>query len=260
MAATRTPRAAPRFCSIESRSSSFTARARTRTVTSLTKAHARHTTRMKILGIQGSPSAVSRSGSLLALAQSRLQVVASSAGSIAVRELPAQALLHAQFDHPLIQLALPEVAQAQVLLVATPIYKAAYSGVLKSFLDLLPQDALRGKTVLPLATGGSIAHLLALDYALKPVLSALGARDILDPVFATDAQIVRHETLGYSPSPEVVARVEAALQTLIDRAEEFERTETAARERDELLARLQPKAAAPADPNPWPARDLRWSV
>lgn len=260
MAATHMPRPAPRFCSIESRSSSFTARARTRTVTSLTKAHARHATRMKILGIQGSPSAVSRSGSLLALAQSRLQGVASSAGSIAVRELPAQALLHAQFDHPLIQQALAEVAQAQVLMVATPIYNAAYSGVLKSFLDLLPQDALRGKTVLPLATGGSIAHLLALDYALKPVLSALGARDILDPVFATDAQIERHETLGYSPSPEVVARVEAALQTLIDRAEEFERAETAARERDELLARLQPKTAAPADPKPWPARDLRWSV
>jgi FMN reductase len=215
---------------------------------------------MKIVGIQGSPSATSRSASLLVLAQSRLQGVASNSHLIAVRDLPAQALLHAQFDHPLIRQALAEVAQAQVVLIATPIYKAAYSGVLKSFLDLLPQDALRGKTVLPLATGGSIAHLLALDYALKPVLSALGARDILDPVFATDAQIAKHETHGYTPLPDVVARVEAALQILIDRAEEFERSETAARERDELLARLQPKASAPADPKTWPARDVRWSV
>jgi FMN reductase len=214
-------------------------------------------TRMKIVGIQGSPSANSRSGSLLMLAQSRLQSVATSAHLIAVRELPAQALLHAQFEHPLIRQALNEVAQAQVLLIATPIYKAAYSGMLKAFLDLLPENALRGKTVLPLATGGSIAHLLALDYALKPVLSALGARDILDPVFATDAQIARHETVGYSPSPEVVARVDAALQILIDRAEEFERSEEAARERDELLARLLPKPAAPAA---WQARDLRWSI
>lgn len=86
-------------------------------------------------------------------------------------------LLHAQFEHPLIRQALAEVAQAHVVLIATPIYKAAYSGVLKAFLDLLPQDALRGKTVLPLATGGSIAHLLALDYALKPVLSALGRQE-----------------------------------------------------------------------------------
>ena len=216
---------------------------------------------MKIVGIQGSPSASSRSGSLLALAQSRLQgVVASHAQQITVRELPAQALLHAQFAHPLIRQALAEVAQAQVVLIATPIYKAAYSGLLKAFLDLLPQDALRGKTVLPLATGGSIAHLLALDYALKPVLSALGARDILDPVYATDAQLPKHETLGFAPSPEVVERVDLALQTLIDRAEEFARGEEAARERDELLARVQPKPSAPSEHAPWPARDVRWSV
>jgi FMN reductase len=174
--------------------------------------------------------------------------------------LPAQALLHAQFDHPLIRQALAEVAQAQVVLIATPIYKAAYSGLLKAFLDLLPQDGLRGKTVLPLATGGSIAHLLALDYALKPVLSALGARDILDPVFATDAQIPRHETLGYAPVADVVERVDLALQSVIARAEEFTRSEEAARERDELLARLQPKPAAPGDAKGWAARDVRWSV
>ena len=215
---------------------------------------------MKIVGILGSPSVTSRSGSLLHLAQSQLQSVATSLHTISIRELPAEALLHAQFDHPLIRQALAEVAQAQVVLIATPIYKAAYSGVLKSFLDLLPQDALRGKTVLPLATGGSIAHLLALDYALKPVLSALGARDILDPVFATDAQIVRHDALGYAPTLEIVERVEVALQILIDRAEEFDRSEVAARERDELLARLQPRPTTPMVPEPWPARDLRWSV
>lgn len=216
---------------------------------------------MKIVGIQGSPSASSRSGSLLALAlaltHSRLQPAASRSHLIAVRDLPAQALLHAQFDHALIRQALAEVAQAQVVLIATPIYKAAYSGALKAFLDLLPQDGLRGKTVLPLATGGSLAHLLALDYALKPVLSALGARDILDPVFATDAQVTKHDALGYAPGPEVVGRIESALQSLIDRAAEFARSEAAARERDALLARLQPR---PADPMKWPARDLRWSV
>jgi FMN reductase len=215
---------------------------------------------MKIVGIQGSPSASSRSGSLLSLAQSRLQGVASNTHAIAVRELPAQALLHAQFDHPSIRQALAEVEQAQVVLIATPIYKAAYSGVLKAFLDLLPQDGLRGKAVLPLATGGSIAHLLALDYALKPVLSALGARDILDPVFATDAQITKHETLGYVPGPDIVERVDLALQTLIDRAEEFARSEEAARERDELLARLQPRPAAHTELKNWAARDVRWSV
>jgi FMN reductase len=212
---------------------------------------------MKIVSVLGSPSLTSRSGSLLHLAQLQLQSVATSLHNISVRELPAEALLHAQFEHPLIRQALSEVAEAQVVLVATPIYKAAYSGLLKAFLDLLPQDGLRGKTVLPLATGGSIAHLLALDYALKPVLSALGARDILDPVFATDPQIPKHETEGYQPSADVQERVRASLRTLIDRAEEFQRQEDAVRERDALLSRAR---SGDITSRPWPTRDVRWSV
>jgi FMN reductase len=173
---------------------------------------------MKVVAIQGSPSAVSRSGSLLALALSRLQAVGGHGHVISLRELPAEALLQAQADDALIRQAVAEVAQAQVVLIATPIYKAAYSGLLKVFLDLLPQDALRGKTVLPLATGGSIGHLLAIEYALKPVLSALGARDILDPVFAADAQVPPHATRGHAPLPDVVARVDLALRSVVERA------------------------------------------
>lgn len=213
---------------------------------------------MKIVGILGSPSVTSRSGALLQHATASLQHVASSLHTISVRELPAEALLHAQFDHPLIRQALNEVNEAQVVLVSTPIYKAAYSGLLKSFLDLLPQDGLRDKTIVPLATGGSIAHLLALDYALKPVLSALGARDILDPVFATDPQIPKHETEGYRLLPEVQERVARSLQTVIDRNEEFQRLEDAAREREALLSRLQ--APQSGDPTRWASRDVRWST
>ncbi|MDQ0896682.1 NAD(P)H-dependent oxidoreductase [Paenibacillus sp. V4I7] len=61
--------------------------------------------------------------------------------------------------------------------------EASYTGVLKAFLDLLPQKGLECKVVLPLAVGGTISHLLAIDYALKPVLSALGARNILQGVY-----------------------------------------------------------------------------
>lgn len=200
---------------------------------------------MKIVGILGSPSATSRSSCLLQLTQSHLQAVATRLHTLSLRELPAEALLHAHIQHPLIQQALQDVQEAQVVLVATPIYKASYSGLLKAFLDLLPQDGLRHKTVLPLATGGSISHLLALDYALKPVLSVLGARDILDPVFATDAQIPRHETQGYLPGDDVRQRVGRSLQTLLDRVEEFQRQEDAARERDALLLRTRALGAAP---------------
>jgi len=169
---------------------------------------------LNVLGITGSPTPSSRSTALMRAALASLAPAAGAVNEIDVRSLPAPALLHADFAHPLIVDALAQVAAADLVLVATPIYKAAYSGLLKSFLDLLPQDGLRGKTVLPLATGGSTAHLLALDYALKPVLGALGARHILDSVYATDAQFDTDPVLGRRPQAEVLERLARALAPL----------------------------------------------
>lgn len=172
---------------------------------------------MSIVSISGSPSQRSRSAWLLQLAQSRLADDEHVARFIAVRDLPAGALLAADVSAPPIRAAIDALQNADLVIVSTPIYKAAYSGLLKAFLDLLPQDALRGKTVLPLATGGSLAHLLALDYALKPVLAALGARDILDGVFATDAQLAPLPGGGYAPDDALLARLERALEPVAAR-------------------------------------------
>jgi len=169
---------------------------------------------MNIVGISGSPSLRSRSGWLLQLAQTRLESWATHSTTVAIRELGGDALVACDTQAAPIRAAVEQVVQSDLVIVSTPIYKASYSGLLKLFLDLLPQEALRGKTVLPLATGGSLAHLLALDYALKPVLSALGARDILDGVFATDLQLVAHESGGYVPDASLLERLDAALQPL----------------------------------------------
>jgi FMN reductase len=170
---------------------------------------------MYIVSLAGSPSQRSRSRWLLQLAQTRLEGSASASSVLAVRDLPSAALLDADTHAEPIRRAIEHIQRADLLLVATPIYKAAYSGLLKLFLDLLPTNALRGKTVLPLATGGSLAHFLALDYALKPVLAALGARDILDGVYATDAQLVPHESGGYVPDASLVERLDRALRSLV---------------------------------------------
>jgi FMN reductase len=146
---------------------------------------------MPLLLIAASPSPRSRSGALLAAAGERLQHLGLVPQTLRLRELPAQALLQADGSHPALRDALDAVAQARVVVLSTPIYKASYSGLLKVFLDLLPQDGLKDKTVWSLATGGSIAHLLALDYALLPVLSSLGARAQIDSIYATDSQLQR---------------------------------------------------------------------
>jgi FMN reductase len=83
-------------------------------------------------------------------------------------------------------------------------------------LDLLPQTALKGKTVLPLATGGSPHHMLALDYALRPVLQSLGAKNILPGIYATDSQVVVNPEGGYHVDEDIADRLDDAVNTLIN--------------------------------------------
>lgn len=172
---------------------------------------------MNVVGISGSPARHSRSNGLLRLAKSRLEAGPLQSFTIVnVRDLPIAPLADADLEVEPLREAVERVMHADLVIVATPVYKAAYSGLIKLFLDALPPDALSGRTVLPLATGGSVAHLLVLDYALKPVLSALGARDILDGVFVTDAQLQPHPSDIYLPDDDVVARLDRALHPFVD--------------------------------------------
>jgi FMN reductase len=156
-----------------------------------------------IVTIAGSPAHPSRSSALLA----HLTVDA-----VNVRELPAEALLYAQYEHPTIAAALEKVANARAVIIATPVYKASYTGILKAFLDLLPQRGLANKLIFPIATGGSPAHLLVIDYALKPVLAALGANHILSGLYIQDAQIEYKN--GFALDATIEQRLQESLHTL----------------------------------------------
>ncbi|MNI46695.1 FMN reductase (NADPH) [compost metagenome] len=88
--------------------------------------------------------------------------------------------------------------------------------MLKTFLDLVPQKGLAGKVVLPLFIGGSLAHLLSIDYSLKPVLSALGARHILGGVYTVDSQVARTEQGGFEIVDELITRLEDNINELVE--------------------------------------------
>ncbi len=174
---------------------------------------------MSVLLIGGSPTEHSRSAALLDAVAQRLREQVDGRrlpiDRLRVRDMSPQALLLADWAHPSVARAIEQVANARALVIATPVYKAAYSGVLKVFLDLLPQTALKGKAVLPLATGGSPHHMLALDYALRPVLQSLGARHILPGVYATDTQVPRDADGQYQIEPDIAQRLDDATQLLL---------------------------------------------
>ncbi|MFC8826942.1 NADPH-dependent FMN reductase [Streptomyces sp. NPDC057137] len=171
-----------------------------------------------ILSVSGSPSATSRTARLLRHLDDRLRQQGHDVISLEVRTLPAEALLGADFRHPAIVEATALFARADGVVIGTPVYKAAYSGLLKSLLDLLPQYALTDKTVLPLATGGTTAHVLAIDYALRPVLSSMGAGHIAPGWFTLDKEITVADdgTLTVAPgAAEALAQVTDRFSALL---------------------------------------------
>jgi FMN reductase len=139
------------------------------------------------IAISGSPARESKSRRLLVHGVNRLARDGTRTRVIDLCDLPAGDLL-GRDRSAAIDDALAAVAAAPLVLVATPVYRASYSGLLKCFFDLLPQDALRGKVAIPIATGGSAAHSLVIDHALRPLLGSVGALVVATGIYGTDAQ------------------------------------------------------------------------
>jgi FMN reductase len=172
---------------------------------------------MNILLIAGSPTTPSSSGALLSAVGKKFARAGLAPQPLRLRDLPAMAMLLGEVDHPALKAALTQVAEAEAIVIATPVCKAAYSGLLKVFLDLLPADALCGKTVLPIATGGGPSNLRAIDRALQPVLSALGADDILEMIFVADGQVGWRDFGAYEFEIDIGHRLDDVARLLNER-------------------------------------------
>jgi FMN reductase len=88
------------------------------------------------------------------------------------------------FPSPALGAAIDTVVRADALIAVSPIFTASYSGLFKTFFDVLDKDALAGKPVLIAATAGTARHSLALDHALRPLFSYLRASVQPTGVFA----------------------------------------------------------------------------
>jgi FMN reductase len=186
--------------------------------------------------LAGSPSGQSKSSVLLTRTAALLAASGIRTQVFTLADFNADDLINARFDSDGIKTFIGTVAASDGLVVSTPVYKAAYSGALKTVLDLLPERALENKAALALATGGSSGHLLAVDYALQPVLTALKARHIVGAVFATDQNFSRDDTGGYHVEQEIELRLQAAVSRLVAHLPNPERSHIRA---DELSRQVQ---------------------
>lgn len=91
------------------------------------------------------------------------------------------------FAPPALESAINSVVSADALIVVTPIFSTSYSGLFKSFIDVLDPDSLTGKPVLIGANAGTARHSLAIDYAIRPLFAYLHAEPVSTGVFAASS-------------------------------------------------------------------------
>ncbi|WP_067778688.1 CE1759 family FMN reductase [Actinomyces vulturis] len=110
----------------------------------------------------------------------------------------------ASVDH-----ALEVLEGADAVVALSPVYAGSYSGVFKMFADLIGNERLMGTPVLIGATGGSARHSLMLDYAMRPLMTALRASVVPTGIFAATADF------GDSYGTELTERISRATYQLL---------------------------------------------
>jgi FMN reductase len=88
--------------------------------------------------------------------------------------------------------AVEAVAAADAVIAVTPVFSASYSGLFKSFFDVLEPETLDGTPVLMAATAGTARHSLVLEHALRPLFSYLHAAPVPTAVFAAAEDFGSH--------------------------------------------------------------------
>ncbi|MET8611727.1 FMN reductase [Streptomyces misionensis] len=153
---------------------------------------------------------------------------------IEVRDLAVEIAHHLTNGFPGQALAAAQdaVTGADGLIVVTPVFSASYSGLFKSFFDVLDKDALTGKPVLLAATGGTARHSLVLDHALRPLFTYLKAVAVPTGVYAAS------EDWGAEGLAQRIERAGRELASLMPKAER--RTEPGVVPFAEQLAALEP--------------------
>jgi FMN reductase len=183
------------------------------------------------------PSSTSLLATLLADA-----TVAALGEEATVTHIELRPLAHALTDHLLTGFASAElagaqlaVAQADAVIAVTPVFSASYSGLFKTFFDVLESGSLDGTPVLVAATAGTARHSLVLDHALRPLFSYLHAVVVPTGVFAAS------EDFGSLDLDARVRRAARELASLVEarpkkaRLDQFDRDLAAMGDFEDLL-------------------------
>jgi FMN reductase len=155
---------------------------------------------LKLVAVSAGESSGSKTTALVA------PVVTEHAGElIELSRLSADGLL-GRTEDPEVGEAVAEAAAADVLIVATPVYRATYTGAMKAFFDRFEPGALANTAVVLVATAIVPEHFLSLDTGGRALVASLGGWTVPNVVYAT-----REDFVNGAPKPEVVEKLREAV-------------------------------------------------
>lgn len=165
---------------------------------------------MRILGVSGGLSSPSKTHGLVnAIVQRLAQAAQVDAEIIDLAQVATGfgAVLYREQLSAEQEALLQRIEQADVLVVATPVYRASYPGLFKHIFDLIEREGLQGKAVILAANGGSTHHALVIDSHLRPLLSSLGAYTVPTGIYSQASDFSGYELSDKT----LLARIDIAI-------------------------------------------------
>ncbi|MBA2638317.1 MAG: NAD(P)H-dependent oxidoreductase [Solirubrobacterales bacterium] len=156
---------------------------------------------MHLLGLSGSPTPGAKSKTLIAVRKAiEYAQAAHPEISVDVLSIRDHDMQFCDGREPELyegdsKAVIDRVVAADALIIGSPMYRGSYPGVLKNVFDLLPNDAMEGKPVGLIATGGTDHHFLALEHELKPVIGFFYAHAIPGGVYANNSHYADGELI-----------------------------------------------------------------
>jgi FMN reductase len=168
----------------------------------------------------GNPSSTKLLADMLADATSR--AINARGAELEVEHVELRGLAHALTDHLLtgfpsaeLKRAIDAVRRADGVIAVTPVFSASYSGLFKTFFDVLELGVLDGKPVLAAATAGTARHSLVIDHVLRPLFAYLHAVVVPTGVFAATDDFAAAGTGAEGDLQKRVDRAAAELAALV---------------------------------------------
>jgi FMN reductase len=173
---------------------------------------------LRITAISGALQQPSRTEALLDAIVGELAVALPIvAHFVKLSEIGAEvgATLHRGALTPRVFADIQAIETADVLVVATPVYRASYTGLLKHLFDFVGHESLVGRPVLLAATGGSERHGLMIEHQLRPLFGFFQALVLPLGIYATEADFDDYRLASKAVADRITLAVDQALPWLI---------------------------------------------